>query len=65
VAVEVDGFWFHSTRPRLERDRRKDDDLRDAGIAGLRVTYRQLVRDGVAAVVRIAQAIARAHAASV
>jgi very-short-patch-repair endonuclease len=64
VAVEVDGFQFHSTRPRLERDRRKDDDLRDAGIAALRVTYRQLERAGVAAVVRIGQAIARAGAAS-
>lgn len=64
VAAEVDGFQFHSTRPRLERDRRKDDVLRDAGITAVRVTYRQLERAGLAAVVRIAQAIARADAAS-
>ncbi len=64
VAVEVDGFQFHSTRPRLERDRRKDEDLREAGIATLRVTCRQLERSGIAVAVRIGQAIARADAAS-
>ncbi len=38
LVVEVDGFQFHSSRPRLERDRKKDAALQAAGITTMRVT---------------------------
>jgi very-short-patch-repair endonuclease len=60
LVVEVDGFQFHSTRPRLERDRRKDDALHSLGVSTMRFTWRQLERDAVATLVAIAQALARA-----
>jgi hypothetical protein len=45
LAVEVDGLDFHSTRPRLERDHRKDLELRKMGIESLRFTGRQVRRE--------------------
>jgi very-short-patch-repair endonuclease len=59
-AVEVDGFRFHSPRTAFERDRRKDIDLRRAGIDVMRVTWRQLEAEPYAVVARIAEALARA-----
>jgi very-short-patch-repair endonuclease len=60
-AVEVDGFRFHSTRAAFERDRRKDADLRRAGVDTMRVTWRQLEEEPYALVARIAEALARPH----
>ena len=57
-AAEVDGFQFHSTRPRLERDRRKDGDLRRLGVSTMRFTWREVDRDPVATIVRLAEALA-------
>ncbi|HEY2318732.1 MAG TPA: type IV toxin-antitoxin system AbiEi family antitoxin domain-containing protein [Solirubrobacteraceae bacterium] len=59
VAVEIDGFAYHSTRDRFERDRRRDAALRRAGITVIRVTWRQLEREPMAVLVDVAQALAR------
>lgn len=59
VAVEVDGFAFHSTRDRFEDDHERDRKLRKAGIAVIRVTWRQLVGAPEAVLVDVAQALAR------
>ncbi len=55
--LEVDGFRFHSTRRAFEHDRRKDAALRAAGMATMRVTWRQLETEPYAVIVRIAQAL--------
>jgi very-short-patch-repair endonuclease len=57
VAVEIDGFAFHSTRDRFENDRARDAKLRKAGILVLRVTWRQLEREPEAVIVDVAQAL--------
>ncbi len=59
LVVEVDGYQFHSTRARFERDRIRDAHLVAAGIAVLRVTWRRLERDQFAVLVEIAGALAR------
>lgn len=59
VAVEIDGFAFHSTRDRFEDDRERDSKLRRAGITVIRVTWRQLEREPEAVLVDVAQALAR------
>ncbi len=58
VVVEVDGFRFHSCRSSFEADRRRDADLSAAGLRVLRVTWRQILEEGEATLVRIAQMIA-------
>jgi very-short-patch-repair endonuclease len=60
LVVEVDGYAFHSTRAAFERDRARDADLQAAGLRVLRVTWRQIVDEPYALVVRIGQAFARA-----
>jgi very-short-patch-repair endonuclease len=40
--VEVDGYQYHSSRYRFERDRRKDNDLRRADIEVMRIVLREL-----------------------
>ena len=55
--VEVDGFAFHGSRAAFERDRRRDADLQGAGYRVMRVTWRQLVDEPEATLVRIAQAL--------
>ena len=42
LAIEIDGFRYHSTRASFERDRRKDAELTALGYRVLRFTYRQL-----------------------
>jgi very-short-patch-repair endonuclease len=59
VAVEVDGFAFHSSRAAFERDRLKDQHLRRAGITIIRVTWRQLQERPAAVIADVAQALAR------
>jgi very-short-patch-repair endonuclease len=58
LVVEVDGYAFHSTRAAFERDRARDADLQAAGLRVLRVTWRQIVGEPFALIVRIAQALA-------
>lgn len=54
VAVEIDGFAFHRTPRRFERDHRKDAVLRDAAIAVTRITWRQLQDEPLAVIARLA-----------
>lgn len=62
IAVEVDGFRHHSSRPRFEGDRRKDTWLLAAGIKVVRLSWRQIVDDPVATAVQVGQVLARAGA---
>jgi len=59
LVVEVDGFAFHSSRRSFENDRRRDAELAAAGMRVVRVTWRQIVREPDATLVRVAQALAR------
>jgi very-short-patch-repair endonuclease len=59
LVVEVDGGDFHSSRPRIERDHRKDAELRNRGIEVLRFTGRQIVREIEFVLVAIARAYER------
>ncbi len=53
LAVEIDGYAFHSTRQAFERDAARDADLDDAGIRVMRITWRQLDREPEAVADRI------------
>jgi very-short-patch-repair endonuclease len=59
VAVEIDGFAFHSTRDRFEADRKRDGELRKAGLTVIRISWRQLEREPEAVIADVAQALAR------
>ena len=59
LIVEVDGFAFHSSRRAFEHDHRRDHDLVMAGYRVMRVTWRQIVREPEALVVRLALSLAR------
>ena len=63
VAVELDGYAFHTTRGAFERDREKDQCLRAHHIELLRFTWRQVDREAEVTLVRLATALARAAAA--
>jgi very-short-patch-repair endonuclease len=57
LAVEVDGYTFHSSPTAFERDRRKDADLQAAGFTTTRVTWRQIEDEPYAVIARLAQAL--------
>jgi very-short-patch-repair endonuclease len=59
LAVEVDGFAFHGDRAAFEADRRRDAELAARGFNVIRVTWRQIVDEPEATLVRIGQALAR------
>jgi very-short-patch-repair endonuclease len=56
LVVEVDGFRSHSTHRAFEHDRRKDATLGAAGVATMRVTWRQIEDEPYAVVARLALA---------
>ncbi len=58
VAVEIDGFAFHSTRDRFEDDHKRDGRLRKAGLLVIRISWRQLEREPEAVIADVAQALA-------
>lgn len=60
LVVEVDGFAHHSGTRAFEGDRRRDARLAAAGLIVIRVTWRQLEREPLAVVARLAQALVRA-----
>jgi very-short-patch-repair endonuclease/predicted transcriptional regulator of viral defense system len=62
LIVEVDGYAFHSSRAAFERDRRRDAALDAAGYAVVRVTWRQIVVEPEAVLVRLARSLASAAA---
>jgi very-short-patch-repair endonuclease len=53
LAVEVDGYAFHSSRAAFERDRRRDADLQALGVRVVRVTWRQIAQEPHALLVRL------------
>lgn len=57
LVVEVDGFEFHSSRDRFERDRRRDADLFGLGLRVVRVTWRQITKEPEATLVRVTRAL--------
>ncbi len=57
LVVEVDGHAFHAHRAAFERDRKRDQALVAAGFRVIRVTWRQLEREPLAVLARIAQAL--------
>jgi very-short-patch-repair endonuclease len=58
LAVETDGYSFHSTRAAFERDRLRDAELTARGFRVIRITWRQLTEQPLAVVARIAGALA-------
>lgn len=59
LAVEIDGYRFHSTRPNFTRDRRKDAQLAANGVTVIRFTWDQLVDTPLAVVARISGLLAQ------
>jgi predicted transcriptional regulator of viral defense system/very-short-patch-repair endonuclease len=62
VAIEIDGRAYHSSRPRFEGDRQKDNWLRVRGIEVIRLTWRQITRNATATAVLVGQTLALARA---
>ena len=58
VVIEIDGYAFHSSRAAFERDRVRDAQLQAIGLRVMRVTWRQIVAEPEALLVRIAQLLA-------
>jgi hypothetical protein len=56
--VEIDGYAFHSSREMFEADRERDAVLAAAGLRFIRVTWRQIVDEPEAMLVRLGQALA-------
>lgn len=59
VAVEVDGFAFHSSRARFEADRRRDVELAAEGIHVVRLSWRQITRSPESVIAQLAGILAR------
>lgn len=57
LIVETDGYAFHSSRTAFERDRLRDAELQAASFRVVRVTWRQLIEEPEAVLVRLAQAL--------
>lgn len=57
LVVEIDGFYFHSSRSAFERDRRRDATLAAAGLRVVRITWHQLANEPHGVLVRLAQAL--------
>lgn len=57
LAVEVDGFAYHTSPSAFERDRRRDAELVAAGVRVVRVTWRQITEEPRAVVRRLKGAL--------
>jgi very-short-patch-repair endonuclease len=62
LAVEVDGWTYHSSRSQFEGDRKKGTWLRARGIEVIRLTWSQITQDKLATAVQVGQALALARA---
>jgi very-short-patch-repair endonuclease len=62
VAVEIDGYLFHTSRSAFDRDRRKDAVLKGAGWEVLRFSRDQVKFEPYAVLARVVQTLARAAA---
>jgi very-short-patch-repair endonuclease len=60
LAVEVDSYRWHASKPKFEHDSTKGSALVAAGVVLMRVTWRQMDHAPYAVVARTAQALARA-----
>jgi len=58
LAVEVDGFAFHSSRRAFKRDRRRDSILSLKGLRVLRITWSQIVEEPEAVAALLAHNLA-------
>jgi very-short-patch-repair endonuclease len=58
LVVEVDGYAYHSGRAAFERDRLRDAELQAKGFTVMRVTWKQIVSEPEALLVRLALRIA-------
>jgi very-short-patch-repair endonuclease len=58
LAVEVDGFAFHSSRRAFNRDRRRDSLLSLKGLRVLRITWSQIVEEPEAVAALLAHNLA-------
>ena len=63
LIVELDGFAAHGHRRAFEHDRQRGAELTARGWSVMHVTWRQLVDQPVATVVRIAEALVRRETA--
>ena len=63
LAVEIDGFRHHSSRPRFLGDRRKDAWLLARGITVLHLSWQQITEDRLATAVEVGRGLALAAAA--
>jgi very-short-patch-repair endonuclease len=61
IAVEVDGYRYHRSRPQFEKDRRRAAELAAHGIHVIPLTWRQIVDDAVATAVQLGQTLIRAR----
>jgi very-short-patch-repair endonuclease len=61
LALEVDGFAYHSSAPAFLRDHRRDSALAAAGIQVVRLTWHQIVNEREKTLVQIGQMLARAE----
>lgn len=57
--VEIDGFAYHSSVAMFDSDRRRDAALAAAGVRVTRITWRQLVSEPEAVLVRLTRALVR------
>jgi very-short-patch-repair endonuclease len=63
LAVETDGYAFHSSRRQLERDHRRDLELQAAGVMIVRFSWRQVRDEPEMVVAQIAALLARRRCA--
>jgi very-short-patch-repair endonuclease len=61
IAIEVDGYRHHGTRPRFEGDRARTTYLAGRGIQVIPVTWRHLTRHPTRTIAQIARALALAE----
>jgi very-short-patch-repair endonuclease len=63
LAVETDGYAFHSSRRQLERDHQRDLELQAAGVMIVRFSWRQVRNEPELVVAQIAALLAQRRAA--
>jgi very-short-patch-repair endonuclease len=61
LIVEIDGYWFHSTRRSFRGDHERDLELRAAGYEILRFTYEQVRDEPALVLVRITERLIAAQ----
>ena len=57
LVVEVDGYAFHADAVAFEKDRQRDLALTSIGLRVVRITWKQLVQEPEAVLVRLAQSL--------